>query len=421
MFGHGDLSKAKKNLQQAKNYMNTDIIQYLYNDVLDPIVDSAERMRFDVAGDGTMNEDHFQVTSVDADVTGRHPSFFFLDDWVTPENCMTKDRVTKTTNSFWNIWWLNDHSGLRRIEKAGTAYAKGSVDEDLRKMSFEENSDVVFTEYGATYKDGIEQFDENNEPIYYFPYNPEYNAKGLARARKILPKHQFLSQIQMIPYDLDEKRLLFDTPLPVYYKPYVDESKREFEEHSVILIDPAVSKRNKKSRMTILVCSISNTKKLFVIDGFSSRGTTPSFFLDKTLEFVKMYNTDHLIIESVAAQEYMMMHIMEKFDDEGIDCNVIAHRHTESKAMHYKSYLEPLLNQGKIHVNDNLHELKRQLNSESDLNDEVDCLAFIKELKIAWQDIITMDSNVYDIRGVKYAKEKQDTFKPKFSSISPYI
>ena len=45
-------------------------------------------------------------------------------------------------------------------------------------------------------------------------------------------------------------------------------------------------------------------------------------------------------------------------------------------------FLEPLLAQGRIFVNPKLRELIDQIEGRSHLDDQIDCLSFLKELKI---------------------------------------
>jgi hypothetical protein len=192
-----------------------------------------------------------------------------------------------------------------------------------------------------------------------------------------------MSQYFNIPKDRSE-RLLLSSDLPEYFNPANNNVDIEVR---CLICDPAVSKKNKFSRLIIHAVYITTDKKIFVVETFSAVGTTPNEFKNKIIDMASGHLVEYVIIESIAAQEYMRLDIEEEKErrrKEGTlhhDFIVIGHKHRENKIDHYMSFLEPLFNRKQIYINPICNELIRQAQNKSSMNDEIDCLSFIIELR----------------------------------------
>ena len=410
MLLHGNVKKAEQNKKLVNDFFHHPVIQHIFCDVLQVEKNTSSRLRFADESDIKRKEDHIMAGSAGQEFGGEHATYYMVDDWALRTNVDTPDKNQSNIEAFHALRWLNDHSGNFRIEMVGTHYTDDTIYCWILNHPEEVESCIV----GATTRlsDGSVKY--NFEEI------PDYTKERLEVLKKITPHDQYMSQVEMIPYSRGSSMKLADE-LPLYQSPYdLIYSGEEEKELVALTVDPANSKKHKNSTLVIHAVLITKSKKVFVMDTFSSVGTTPTDFRNAIFTMANRHKADYVIIESIAAQLYMSRDITEEQTrrrreiSKGerkpahLNFTVIEHRHHINKAIHYKNFLEPLISQGKLFINPTSDQLIAQIEGRSSLEDEIDCLSFLIELRIDYsdeQEILTAEQQ-YEMEYIQYRREK---------------
>lgn len=422
-FIHGNMDKANSDLETVKQHIKMEIVQYLYGDIFKITVDNATQFDFeDTASPIPLKECAFEAGSVESDLAGKHFARLALDDFATDKNCMTPEANEKNKKAFYKLFSLADRveGRIMKIAYIGTPYFKNSITEELQKhQKWDRWCDRVVIPASHTI---VEDTGDMRE-IYPFHQLPK---EQIEMYRDTLPSDEFKSQYYMLYYDRDSR--LEPPDLPEYYDPFnVNDVRYSPIDRCVLLVDPANSQSNKnrKSLMVILVAAITERKEIFVVDGCFLRGTTPSQFRDRVTTYAKNYPVEDAIIEAVAAQMYMANDIREHAELGGMGryFGVIKHKHYENKREHYRSFLEPLFRRQIIHINPELKELIDELNGMSSFEDAIDCLSFIKELRMSF---VPPKGETYETENERTwgeIKKVQKRLKrrPSFGIITPWV
>jgi len=385
LIAHGNIDKAMENLMLTRETFDKEIIKTLFPDVLEYITKTKKNIRFKDSTVIKRKEDHFILGSPNSDLTGKHITFGSIDDWVTEENTATILLNEENKKAFYRLFSLDDHSGGNKVslvlDIVCTEYRDDSLYSDL-----ENNKDVLFLKIPAT-KDGCFYLEEGDKEE-GFTSNQKFNFpeilsyKKLSFYKRSLPSNQFMSQYDLIPYSR-ERGLVFDVKLPVW------RGVPELSERAYVAItaDPSISKSNKKSQAVVLVTIIDKHANLHVVDGIANFGMKPSEHAKWIFSYADKYKADIVIVEAIHYQEALAQEV-ERLRSEAKSTgrhrlfHVKRHRHYVNKKEHYKMFLEPLLNQERIFINPKLSELINQIENKSSLDDQIDCLSFLKEIKI---------------------------------------
>jgi len=410
---HADIIKAEDNLELCMKFLDMDIVKALFLTELNTVQRTKKRVRFEDKSNVKRREPHFMTASVGGDLTGEHATYYLVDDWCSEENVSTVEKNKKNKAKFWKFMSLNDNSGKFRLEMVGTHYLDDTVYCDIINKNLGECHILgVSNRYSKSADDPM---------VYNFAEVPMYTPNAVEQLFESVPTNQYMSQYEMIPYKRSDA-IVLTKEIPNYFNPFT--SITTDREWLGMLIDPAVSEKNRKSRLVILIVFVSKDKRVFVVDGFSSVGTKPTEFMDRIFGFADIYAVEELIIESIAAQEYMTRHIEEEMvlrnkqkevGDVYVDFSITRHRHFINKARHYKNFLEPLLARGILYINPKMEELIRQITGKSTLDDEVDCLSFLKELHIDFSDIKKSEKEHPKITQIKRLQNRS-----KFARVSKW-
>lgn len=373
---HGDIDKAEENLTLVRENFDKEIVQRLYPDVLSYKTKSKKSIRFKDNSKITRKEDHFMTGSPRTDPTGKHMTLALIDDWVTSRNTVSPELSNDNKESFYKLFSLDDHSGGKEIslilDIVCTEYAEDSLYRDL-----ENNDDVLFIKIPVCKK----QFAPNQMKEEDFNFPEILGERKLTLLKNTIPHNQFISQYDLIPYKRDGG-LDFDIELPEYVGAPVEEKRA----YVAITADPSISKKNKKSQAVVLVTIIDTEGYLHVVDGVSSFGMKPSEHATWIFAMADKWKANVAIVEAIHYQEALAQEVERKMRERPRGSHIFSvkrHRHFINKREHYKMFLEPLLAQGRIYISPALIELISQINGESSLDDQIDCLSFLKELNIA--------------------------------------
>lgn len=374
---HGDEDKASMNLDLLKIYAKSQLFQYLFPQFLEVIIDNSSELKFsDETSKIKRKEPHFRTLSVNSDPEGEHYGFYGIDDWVTFKNTATVLMNNKNKSKFRALYSLEDHVQKPKYAMVGTRHWTDDMYSELMSESFKEYV-VAFEMPAAKYTDL-----DREDNIFYFRQLPKSKLKRYEIAFSEEP-HKFMSQYFNMPKDRNE-RMMLSGDLPEFAMP---------EDHQVekriLLCDPAVSKRNQFSRLIMHIVYICYDRSIYVVETYSSVGTTPAEFRDNLINMAVAHRVEDVIIEDVAAQEYMKLDIFEAVQERiasgqmthAQNFVVMGHKHRENKEQHYMSFLQPLFHRKQVYINPVCVELIKQIKRQSELNDEVDCLSFMIELR----------------------------------------
>jgi hypothetical protein len=381
LVAHGNIDKAQENLTLIRENFDREILRSLFPDVLEYTTKTKKSIRFRDSTTIKRKEDHFIIGSPKSDLTGKHMTVGLIDDWVTDENTATLALNEENKKSFYRLFSLDDHSGGNKVslilDIVCTEYRDDSLYADLEK-----NQEVLFLKIPCVdsgqfrIEEGDKEKGFKSEQKFNFPEILDY--KKLSIYKKTLPHNQFVSQYDLVPYSRD-KGLEFDIELPEFQgvPPLQDRS------YVAITADPSISKKNRKSQAVVLVSIIDNKGNVHVVDGIANYGMKPSEHAHWIMSLARKWKADVAIVEAIHYQEALAQEVERLMREERTHRFAIKrHKHFVNKKEHYKMFLEPLLSQGRIFVNPKLQELISQINGESSLDDQVDCLSFLKELKI---------------------------------------
>jgi len=365
LMAHEDIKKAAENVEKVRIYMQEPIIQWIFGDKLKANINSREAIKLEDESNIKAKESHFQAGSTKSIPTGRHFTYIMADDWVTPENTSTESKNEENKRAFWSLMSLDDHHGRFKIYVVGTEYGDDSLYQDLKKK-------------GATYISvpvAEEVIVSGNRCEVINPYFPEkIPEEKIKEYFSFMPRKQFFSQYMMQPYQRGVGTKMCDS-LP-------DWSEPTSIARTVITVDPAISAKNKSSQAVIIVSKIGVDGKIYVEESWAANGIRMTAFVRRIFHYLEKHQADIVIIENIAYQEALVQAVEDERISTGLTFRLIRHRHYESKEEHYRAFLEPIIDTDRLLVHPNNKELIAQLTGNSNLNDFVDCLAFLKEINI---------------------------------------
>lgn len=407
LLGHGDKDRTEMNLKKIRKVLERPLIEYLYSDVLEKERNARKGLAFKDVGDIARGEDTFLLVSPESDPTGTHITEGMIDDWCSWANCATPEAAKKNASAYYALLDLDDHSGGADIpiymEIPYTTYWEDCLYSKLEKLPITK----VFKR--GVIKHGLYQPDK-----YKYPEDfsfPEILGEMKLKTKFLQqPRYIFRSQQDMIS-QRRESSLKFDSQLPGYWQ-----LQEEDIALAVITIDPAISKKRKSCDNVTLVSLLDRRGHIFVADGYFTKSLQPSEQIDIALNFAIDYNVNYIIIESVYYQDTLRQAMLDEVNRRGLIISVMPHVHREAKATHYKMFLEPLLNQQRIHVNPKLQELIDQLKGESSSDDGIDCLSFMSEIDInayCHYDIYNETKIVQEENIVRFRSRKKNRLEEK--------
>ena len=371
LLGHGNEDKAEGNLFLCKENFDKEVTRTLFSDVLEYANKKSGSLRFKDQSDIKRKDSHFMTGSPGVDLTGKHVTYMILDDWCTEKNTASPELNKKNKAAFYSLISLDDHSGGANRPTPILIPCTHYVDDSLY-CDIKNNNNVLFIRIPVCSKLYVPG--QLKESDFNFP-----EVLGELKLRSYwenLPSYQFRSQYDLIPYPR-EGGINFTGELPEFFIPSEEDIVMK-----VVLADPAISKKNKKSQAVVLLVAITKNADVFVLDGIASYGMRPSTQADIIFDYVRNNNAEVAIIEAIHYQEALAQLIEERMVSEKVTFQIKRHRHFISKIEHYRAFLEPLLTMRRIYVNPLLEELILQLKGKSSLDDHIDCLSFLKDLNI---------------------------------------
>lgn len=402
-----DKEKAIHTMNAIKSLLKKDLMKSLYKNLVEMDVDRQEMVRFDVRGDYEMREAHLAAFNYFGDFESYHFTYMMVDDPETWDNTRTPEGRDKIKNKHDDMTFLDDHSIFCRIEGVGTAHRATGLYPHI------EDKESAYVE-----KHPVEKYDKDgNITLNFQGWNNRYSREGAVEALKgETTPAKYEAQINQ-KYMREGESARIMTSMPVFIHPYPTEKDRAKKHFwTGVLSDPAVSTKQGKTGMNTLLCvTITNDMNIYVVDGHLHKGVhQPSAHINNIIDLAMRNQATEVIMETIAAQEYMAKHLQEELSRRKIHLGVTYHRHFQSKEAHYRNFLEPLAHQNKLFVADGskvLRELRRQLLGESPKQDCVDCLSFLKTKNFNFSTAITQKTNeekaVERIKEIRRKKRKQ--------------
>jgi len=393
---HGDKEKSGENLNLVQQQYKSELMQWLYDDILKVKNETQTATRFNLILEGAIKrkESHFNTASVNGDLTGTHGTYYLVDDWVTEKNTSSVTRNESNIKIFYQLFSLDDHSGRFKIEMAGTPYRQDSLYQDLDRKKMRDLTRLPIATK-TTDEEGNVFWVMNFPEIF-----PRYKFETL---RKILPAKQWHSQYLLKSFPRDETLKLTAT-LPKYFEPEAGTIA-----YRTILVDPALSVKNKTSEAVQIVVYITTKGNIHVVDGHGLIGVRMSAFVETLFAKANRHKIHSTIIETVSYQEALAQTVEDKMAKSGSFFTVIRHMHRINKRTHYKQFLEPLLAAGRIYINPDMTDLIDQIKGESLTEDWVDCLSFLTEININAYSQMKVDDASQDLGGHMRSKLRMKT------------
>lgn len=400
--------KAIDSMKATLGILNKEIIKHLYPEILERDVDRQDKVRFKVKSKYELREAHIGAFGFFADFEAYHFTYMLVDDPETWQNTRTKELREKIKNKYDDLTFLDDHSIYCRIEGVGTAHRDCGL---YPYIEDKESTTVV--------RHPVERYNEDGTITYNFTtWDNRYARKGeIEGLKNVLPKAKFEAQVNQ-KYMKESGNVRIMSKIPEYHEPY--SSKEDYLSNHFwtgILSDPAISTKQGKTGMNVLlVVTIRKDKNIYVVDGNISKGIhRPSEHIGRIIGLVERWGATEVIMEAIAAQEYMAKHLQEELSIQKKNVMVTHHRHYENKEQHYRNFLEPLAHQGKIYVAQGskvLNELRKQLIGEGTKEDCVDCLSFLKEKNFNYTHILTTNEISFNkkISNKKKRQKRKNVF-----------
>ena len=195
---HGDKDRVQDNIYGVQTTLGNEVVAELYYDILETDVSNKSSIRFvDNESKIKHKEGHFISGSINTDLTGKHKTYAFIDDWVTGENCNTPDKNEKNKEAYYSLFSLDDHSGLFCYEHAGTMYEDDTIYQEIANdPEFKDITNIVCK---PLHDDPYEER-EPEDRHYFFPgIIQEEEERRMSLLKKKRPR-KYYSQYFMIPY-----------------------------------------------------------------------------------------------------------------------------------------------------------------------------------------------------------------------------
>jgi len=360
------------NLTLIKEHLEDELVKTLYADVLSTQKNQAIQMRFALPSSQysmiKRRESHFMTGGADMSYESVHCSTIWADDWCSWENCDTPEKAKKNLDAFNNLDFLNDGSGSFRIDITNTMH----YDDDMNAMFIEQ-------QWGMFICVGAEEVRNDGSKIYNFPEQKEYTPEGIVFERKKRSAHHVRGNILMVP-SKRETRIAITTPLEDYYDPY-ENVKADPIRHIFITLDPASSKSRKKQGCLQALLLMVNTSqgKLFVVDGYLSRGISPVEIVDRTATFMQNKKATELIVEINAAQGWIADSIEGQLKKRGVSgFSMVRAFSSGDKLDNISAFIEPLIRDHKLYIAPHLSEIVDEIYGKSKYVDGIDAVSFAR-------------------------------------------
>ena len=427
---HGDKDRVEENVNGVTNtLLNCDVILELYYDILQTEIKTKHKLKFvDSESKIKHKEGHFISGSVNTDLTGKHSTYFFVDDWVTHENCDSIEKNEKNKNAFYRLFSLDDHSGFFCMEIVGTMYWDDSVYQDfLDDPEFKDDiHQVVLPLDDDPYRERTEA-----ERVEYFPgvVNDE-EWKRLNILKKKRPRI-FLSQYYMIAYGregdvllVQDQSYLFafsdDRNIPSHIE-VLPQTRDQFIRSSGVVTskDPSFSVKQKswgdaKSKDTTITAAI-NEELIYVVDSHQVFGGDTDLLYNIAKQQIQRNGSKVFIMDAQGPQMGTFSTFVSYFRKDKIKVQSMPFKGAQGakgkgKAETAMFVLSELFSMGVIRVHYRQKLLIKQIERENKGYDFLDSLIQIATLKLAAiemrgcqlnADLITRDRHEYS-RGPRY-------------------
>lgn len=363
---------AIKNLKLVMQHFDDELIKTLYADVLSTDLDQSAQVRFALPSSEysiiKRRESHFMTGSSDMAFESIHVNRIWADDWCSWENVDTPEKCKKNKDAFDNLDFLNDGSGDFRIDITNT-------------MHYEDDVNAMYIEqlWGPFICKGAEDILPDGSKIYNFPEVEEYLPKGIEFNRMKRDAKKFCGNILMKP-SKRETRVAITMDIPPYYNPF-ENANNDPIRHVAITLDPAYSKRRKKEGCLQALLLLVNTGsgKLFVHDGYLTRGMSPIETVDRIAAMIQAHKVKELIVETNAVQGWIADSIDGQLRKRGLaGFSLTPCFSSQDKIDNIAAFLEPLIREEKLFIAPHLQEIEDEIHGKSKYVDGMDAVSFAR-------------------------------------------
>lgn len=248
-------------------------------------------------------------------------------------------------------------------------------------MHYEDDVNAMYIEqqWGMFICRGAEEVRDDGSKLYNFPEVKEYLPKGIEFDRMKRDAKKFCGNILMKP-SKRETRIAITTPLEDYYDPF-EKVKADPIRHIFITLDPASSKSRKKLGCLQALLLMVNTSmgKLFVVDGYLSRGISPVEIVNRTATFMQNKKATELIVEINAAQGWIADSIEGQLKTRGVSgFSLVRAFSSGDKLDNISAFIEPLIRDKKLYIAPHLSEIVDEIYGKSKYVDGIDAVSFAR-------------------------------------------
>ncbi len=374
LIGHGNDNKCADNMRLLHKIINDERLQLIYTKYLTIVTENSLNIMVDMKWAKVVRREvNFSTVTPNKDPAGVHTNLAVIDDWATYENTKTHEASEENKRRFYALFSLDDHSKGSHLSLfmlyVCTPYSEDAITEEIVEKDF---TSVYEAPCSTQLFDPVTTKEED------LLWPEILSLKKLRFYYDTMSERWFRSQYDMVPYSR-EKGLNFKGELPPFDHSIAFSEERAY---CVITNDPSRSKANRKSQAVVLVHIIDRSGHVHTIDGVSTFGMRPSEHAKWIFDFADRYKADMAIVETVHYQIALHDMVEEMMEQSPHKFQLKKHVHRQNKAEHYKQFLEPLLAQGRWHVNPILNELLKQIRGNSSLDDQIDCTSFLSEINI---------------------------------------
>lgn len=309
-----------------------------------------------------MKEPSVFCSGVDNARTGMHPDVIIMDDLVSERNVSTPAQIEKVKDHYRFSLSLLEMGGLQLV--IGTRYHMADLYNDLMEVK-------SFDKLVRPAMDG--------EGVLHFPTRLSHEfLKGMKEEQGA---YIFNCQYMLSP--IDESNAVFRKSDILYTEDWVrDNDKRPDIRDKYILVDLAISQKERADYTVILTIGVDHDKKLFILE-YTRKRMLPAETIDTLFNtYEKHRDKVRMVgIETVSFQKAMLYMIKDEMRKRAVYMRIQELKADRDKMRRIQA-LQPLFENHDVYISKDHKELENELLEfpYSEHDDIIDALAYVLQV-----------------------------------------